>query len=216
MMFFWMIMNWFKGGSNTTPPPPKVGPDGEVMAPAAPTVASRNLFRENMYYDFAAYLSPNQQVNFENDTLFWHKEQMTFGLWSEGEGGDSVFHKNETLNLSEFEYLRNNGSLFLHSFFYPHGSSPNPKDAEYRAGYVAKAMKKMNKVKKRKYQETHNLLSGSTEKEEDREKSGTVEWISHWHGNMTISIVYDQTNWPAGKIPPLDYKRNTPQTGVNF
>ena len=28
-------------------------------------------------------------------------------------------------------------------------------------------MKKMNKIKRRKYQETHNLLSGATEKEED-------------------------------------------------
>ena len=63
-------------------------------------------------------------------------------------------------------------------------------------------MKKMNKIKRRKYQETHNLLSGATEKEEDREKSGTVEYLSHWHGNLTISLVYDQTNWPEGKIPP--------------
>ena len=60
-------------------------------------------------------------------------------------------------------------------------------------------MKKMNKIKRRKYQETHNLLSGATEKEEDREKSGTVEYLSHWHGNLTISLVYDQTNWPQGK-----------------
>ena len=46
----------------------------------------------------------------------------------------------------------------------------------------------MNKVKKRKYQQTHNLLSGDTEKLEDREKSGTTEWISHWHENITLSI----------------------------
>ena len=36
----------------------------------------------------------------------------------------------------------------------------------------------------------------------DHEKSGTVEYLSHWHGNLTISLVYDQTNWPEGKIPP--------------
>lgn len=106
--------------------------------------------------------------------------------------------------MNDLPHLAQNGSLFLHSFFYPSGSSPNPKDDLYRAGYVSKGMKKMNKVKRRKYQETHNLLSGATEKEEDRVKSGTVEYLSHWHGNMTISIVYDQTPWPQGKIPGSD------------
>ena len=60
----------------------------------------------------------------------------------------------------------------------------------------------MNKVRKRKYQQTHNLLSGDTEKLEDKEKSGTTEWISHWHENITLSICYDQTPFPRGKVPP--------------
>jgi len=199
MMFFWMIMNWFKGGSNQTQAP-KANPDG---TPAPQAVPTKNLFPNNMMYDFSAYLSNSNQVDFENDIKFWEKEKLTYGLWTEGETGDSIFYKKSTLDLeNEYAHLKNNGSLFLHSFFYPTGSSPDPKNDLYRPGYVAKSMKKMNKIKRRKYQETHNLLSGATEKEEDREKSGTVEYLSHWHGNLTISLVYDQTNWPEGKIPP--------------
>ena len=85
--------------------------------------------------------------------------------------------------------------------FYTDGS-PDPQSLDYQGKYVASVTKQLNKIKKRKYQQTHNLLSGDTEKTEDREKSGTVEWISHWHPNITLSICYDQTAWPKGKIPP--------------
>ena len=83
------------------------------------------------------------------------------------------------------------------------GASPNPSSELYKGPEVtARVHKKLNKIKKRKYQQTHNLLSGDTERAEDREKHGTTEWISHWHPNITISICYDQTAWPRGKIPP--------------
>ena len=83
------------------------------------------------------------------------------------------------------------------------GASPNPNSELYKGPEVtARVHKKLNKIKKRKYQQTHNLLSGDTERAEDREKHGTTEWISHWHPNITISICYDQTAWPRGKIPP--------------
>ena len=92
-----------------------------------------------MMYDFSAYLSDSNQVDFENDFKFWEKEKLTYGLWTEGETGDSIFYKKSTLDLeNEYAPLKNNGSLFLHSFFYPTGSSPDPKNDLYRPGYVAK------------------------------------------------------------------------------
>lgn len=30
----------------------------------------------------------------------------------------------------------------------------------------------------------------------------TQELVSHWHPNLTINIVTDQTNWVYGQIPP--------------
>ena len=75
-----MVMNWFKGGSNQ--PAANESADGGAPATAAPP--ARNLFRDNMYYDFSAYLSPTPTIDFDNDTLFWQMEKLTFGLWSEG------------------------------------------------------------------------------------------------------------------------------------
>ncbi len=28
------------------------------------------------------------------------------------------------------------------------------------------------------------------------------EVVSHWHPNLTISLVTDQTNWAQGAVPP--------------
>ena len=102
-----------------------------------------------MMYDFTAYLSDSNQVDFEKDFKFWEKEKLTYGLWTEGETGDSIFYKKAALDLeNEHQFLKNNGSLFLHSFFYPSGSSPDPKSDLYRPGYVAKAWVKITQIQK--------------------------------------------------------------------
>lgn len=31
------------------------------------------------------------------------------------------------------------------------------------------------------------------------------EYVSHWHPNLTVNLVVDQTNWVYGQVPqPLD------------
>ena len=31
------------------------------------------------------------------------------------------------------------------------------------------------------------------------------EYVSHWHPNLTVNLVVDQTNWMYGQVPqPLD------------
>jgi len=35
------------------------------------------------------------------------------------------------------------------------------------------------------------------------------EFVSHWHPNLTINLVVDQTNWVYGQVPqPLDECKN--------
>lgn len=198
MVFFWMVMNWMKGGSQQA----KTTQPSESGAPQ--TTASINLFTPSMLYDFEVYLSKREAPDFKDDELIWKKEKLTYMLWTEGESENSIFGHSFNIDLtdSKYEFLRHNGSIFMHSFFFPTNGSPDPESEDYRHEYVAVASKQLNKIKKRKYQQTHNLLSGDTEKLEDKEKSGTVEWISHWHPNITVSICYDQTAWPRGKIPP--------------
>jgi len=35
------------------------------------------------------------------------------------------------------------------------------------------------------------------------------EFVSHWHPNLTVNLVVDQTNWVYGQVPqPLDECKN--------
>lgn len=48
------------------------------------------------------------------------------------------------------------------------------------------------------------MLTGQTDKsEEEQRKSENMqsEIVSHWHPNLTISLVTDQTNWMKGAVP---------------
>ena len=77
----------------------------------------------------------------------------------------------------------------------------------------------LNRIKKRKFKNTHNLLTGraseSTEKANDNVKE---ELVSHWHPNLTINVIYDQTPWTEGSVPsPLDeFIQFEPTTGKYY
>ena len=65
--------------------------------------------------------------------------------------------------------------------------------------------KGLNKFSKRIYKTTKNLLTGSTEKDEEyqqKAKEKVVEVISFWHPNLTINIVDDHTPWQRNQVPP--------------
>lgn len=197
MVFIYMVMNFMTGGKNQ--PQKATSQDGQAVAPGP----NGNLFKPALNYDFDVFISSSNVPDFENDELIWHQTDLVFMKWDQGANGDSIFTLDYELDLNEkYDYVRNNQSIYLHSFFYPTGTASDPSDDRHQSAFTTRTTKQLNKVKKRKYQQTHNLLSGDTEKLEDREKSGTTEWISHWHENITLSICYDQTPFPRGKVPP--------------
>merc|ERR1711892_957533 len=194
-----MVMNWWGGGAQKAEAGKQAADQGNQVAPGP----NGNLFKPALNYDMDVYISASNIPDFENDDLVWHKTDLVYMQWDQGVNKDSVWVLDYELDLvGKYEYVRQNQSIFLHSYFYPTGTSSNPADEKHQSAFTTRTTKKLNKVKKRKYQQTHNLLSGGTEKLEDREKSGTTEWISHWHENMTLSICYDQTPFPRGKVPP--------------
>nr|CAD7400100.1 unnamed protein product [Timema poppensis] len=103
--------------------------------------------------------------------------------------------------------LRNNGSLFVHVYVTRHGRSPNPETGKgvYAGQHMAYSWRMLNKFKKLRYTKTHNLLTGETAATpEEVKKAETMkeEIVSHWHPNLTINLVTDQTNWVQGSVPP--------------
>ncbi|VVC34863.1 Hypothetical protein CINCED_3A002735 [Cinara cedri] len=99
-----------------------------------------------------------------------------------------------------FQNLQNNGSIYLHVFFIKNKNQNMSKHDPY----VVYASKQLNKFKKVKFMKTHNLLTGETSATPEQiakaEKVET-EIVSHWHPNLTICLVTDQTNWTKGSLP---------------
>lgn len=186
--------------------------------PAAPTTAdlkgnlpprgpALNMFPDGTVFDVHCYISESEHFsNFaDENALLWHKTDLVYGDWTVGENGDGTYEFTTSFKTSEA--LRRNGSIYLHTYLTKNGKFPDPNTGKelYSGQYYSYSKKALNKFKKLKYLKTHNLLTGETEKSpEEILKAETMkeEIVSHWHPNLTINIVTDQTNWVQGSVPP--------------
>eukprot|EP00096_Caligus_rogercresseyi_P005412 TRINITY_DN2081_c0_g2_i2.p1 TRINITY_DN2081_c0_g2~~TRINITY_DN2081_c0_g2_i2.p1 ORF type:complete len:633 (-),score=222.07 TRINITY_DN2081_c0_g2_i2:1288-3186(-) len=177
-------------------------PDGSTALPAS------NLYEPGTAFDIFVYLSEEYEFgDFNNsDALVWKLDSLNYGSYSGGEEDDGVYTFSTSFPTSK--NLRNNGSIYLHSFMVLSGKSPNPsagKGVFSRKSTIHKVIQ-LNKFKKKIYRKTSNLLTGETEAslEEQRKANEGIqhEIISHWHSNMTINVVNDFTAWTPGSVPP--------------
>lgn len=136
--------------------------------------------------------------------LIWYQDELVYGDWYGGKNRDGTYIR--TTRIEASEKLKNNGTIYLHIYATKTGKSPDPSSGDDYAGFeVAYNRRQLNKFKKIKYQKTQNLLTGTTEKSAEEVAKAEVmtnEIVSHWHPNLTINIVVDQTNWVKGTIPP--------------
>uniref|UniRef100_A0A8D8RI60 Cleft lip and palate transmembrane protein 1 homolog n=2 Tax=Cacopsylla melanoneura TaxID=428564 RepID=A0A8D8RI60_9HEMI len=187
-------------------PTPDVGPGGAPMPPKFPAL---NLFENGTNVEMYVFLSEDDRhPDFNNPhSLVWKHDSLVYGDWTGGPYGDGTFRL--STKLATTESLRNNGSIYLHVYFTkptsPFGDAPTSLKAKLTADSTAHGVKQLNRFKKLKFQKTQNLLTGQTEASlEEIQKAETIksEIISHWHPNLTINIVTDQTNWVQGSVPP--------------
>ena len=198
VMLMWMFMSWMRGDNKAV--------DNKGNSP----LPSTNIFMNNE--EISLWVFVNEQEIFDNfsdgNSLFWHQDQLVYGGWNEGKNHDGLFSFNRSIPLSVS--VQNNGSVYIHVYVTKSGGVPHPSLGEsYRPDEVIYRSKQLNKFKKRTIKKTKNLLTGETKTDpkllEHVEKHGNVEMISHWHPNLTINLVADQTVWTKGKIPsPLD------------
>lgn len=168
-----------------------------------------NFFVNGTLFDLHAYVSEDLgTVNFSDpNSLVWFQEGLVYGDWYGGRNGDGTVTHRTTIQASE--KLQKNGSIFIHVYVTRSGESPDPNAGDSYAGSeMGHTSRLLNKFKKVRYQKTHNLLTGQTEKSEEevrKSKIMSAEIMSHWHPNLTINLVTDQTNWVRGSVPqPLD------------
>ncbi|XP_043263758.1 cleft lip and palate transmembrane protein 1 homolog isoform X1 [Colletes gigas] len=176
----------------------------------SPDSLSINIFQNGTLFDLHVYLSESETFKQFNDTekLIWLEQGLIYGDWYSGPDKDGS--KTIKYKFNPSDQLKNNGSIYLHVYVTKSGKSPNPKASKnvYAGDYMSYSRIMLNKFKKIKYQKKHNLLTGeTTATKEEIEKAEVMnqEYVSHWHPNLTINLVTDQTNWVHGHVPsPLD------------
>lgn len=182
---------------------------GTGGTPLPPKIPSLNLFENGTSMEMYVFLSENEQYpDFDNPhSLIWKHDNLVYGDWTGGPYEDGTYKL--STKLSTTERLRNNGSIYLHVFLTKpvsqFGDAPQSLKTKLTAENVAHGVKQLNKFKRLKFQRTQNLLTGETEASlEEIKKAETIksEVVSHWHPNLTINLVTDQTNWVQGSVPP--------------
>ena len=210
MALMWMFMSWMRGDSKQS--------DSKGGVPTS--IPSSNLFLLQQEISLWVYVSEQENLTNFTEGLFWHQQGLLYGGWTEGEHQDGSYSFNGTLRLSP--KVRNNGSIYIHVYITKSGHVPHPSlEGEYSSGETVHRTKQLNRYKKRTIKKTKNLITGETKTDptllEHMEKHGNVEIISHWHPNLTINLVADQTPWTKGKIPaPLDQMVRFTPSGVNY
>lgn len=221
MMIVYMISRYFMPGNKTTTSIKSDDPNN----PIGRSQPSQNLFGRGFSMDLYVYISEdNYEPNFFNPReLKWVQKDIIYDDWTQGPNQDSTFQAEIDIDLSP--KVQNNGSLWLHSYFVKSGFIPYEatRTAEdYSPIYTLHTKKQLNRYKKRRYRDTHNLITGKTDKSiEEQEKIKNKvkeEIVSHWHPNLTINMIYDHTAWTQGAVPaPLnEFIHFEPATGKYY
>ncbi|XP_052865446.1 putative lipid scramblase CLPTM1 [Anopheles cruzii] len=187
-------------------PAPDTGAANQASsAPGKSKITAWNLFENGTVFDLHVYISEDlYDVDFNDpNSLIWLQEGLVYGDWYSGRDADGIYTIRTHIKASE--RLMNNGSIYLHTYVTKTGLSPNPAaGAEFAGKNVGHAKGMLSKFKRIKRTKTHNLLAGEKEKFEKELEDALVDdkIMAHWHPNLTINLVTDQTNWVKGSVPP--------------
>ena len=207
MYFMMQAMNYFRG-KPVSVPSTTVDPKSGVPATGYGTNTPGNMFAKGTHFDFYVYIWELEHFDGFEDSraLYFLEKDIEYGDWTLGENQDGILTYSSNFELTPT--MQNNGTIYMHVFFTETGRSPNPNDKTYSKRRTFSTFKRLNKYMKKTYKTTKNLLTGSTEKDEDyqlKAKENLVEIISNWHPNITINLVDDHTPWQQGSVPaPLN------------
>nr|CAD7570481.1 unnamed protein product [Timema californicum] len=176
-LVIYFITSFFRRPSTTDAPVASADGSSPAKIPAF------NLFENGTVMDLYVYISERKDFSeFNNpDALVWRQDGLTYGDWTSGPAGDGSRTMSTNINTSE------------------------TGKGVYAGQHMAYSWRMLNKFKKLRYTKTHNLLTGETAATpEEVKKAETMkeEIVSHWHPNLTINLVTDQTNWVQGSVPP--------------
>jgi len=201
VIIIYFVVQLFRRPSSTD-----TSQSGGVASPQR--TAAINYFNEGNVMDLYVFMSENELFrDFDNPkALVWFKKDLTYGDWEGGPDGDGSFTFTTKFNTTE--RMKNNGTIYLHTYVIKKewdGKGAAVGKEKFSGLNVASHTGLLNVYKKIKFTKTQNLLTGESpltpEEMELAEKKHSA-LISHWHPNITINLVTDQTHWVQGSVPP--------------
>ncbi|KAG2156434.1 cleft lip and palate associated transmembrane protein [Suillus clintonianus] len=151
--------------------------------------------------------SPNGDVFSRQWTSAWREDQdaglpnfiwenITFGDWKE----TRVVSYDINLPLA----VQKNGSLWADVFLVKDGASPDPSNPSFDPQSVHHVRKLLTRyMPKAKARKEKNLLSNPDDNEEGEQELQDDVIVSHWHKNLTLALVSDETVIAVDKLPPV-------------
>lgn len=201
-LVFYFITSFFRRPAATP------ADQGGATAPAK--LPAFNYFENGSIMDMYVFLSEEEKFTKFNDpsALIWKQENLVYGDWIAGPEGDGTYSIDYKINTSE--NLRNNGSIYLHVYVIKHDKhymmdGKGAMEKNFLSPYTAHMSRQLNKFRRLHFTKTQNLLTGetaATPEEVLKAETLKTEIVSHWHPNLTINLVTDQTNWVQGSVPP--------------
>ncbi|KAK9728595.1 hypothetical protein K7432_000944 [Basidiobolus ranarum] len=198
MLIIYLVFNFFKGSSNSTPPVEngitETTPENTVDF--TPIVAPLWPFGTMM--DLYVYTSESEEFTLFKDpsALAWKASSIEFGDWEED--------RKVSLSLPATSSIQNNGTLYAHVYLTHHLVSPDPSDATFNATQCTHMKYPLTIYRKKRVEIKKKRLIGGSKEDDEEVQTNTPSGqpiVSHWYGNLTLALVSAQDHIPLAKFP---------------
>ncbi|KAK9791843.1 hypothetical protein WJX73_009711 [Symbiochloris irregularis] len=156
-------------------------------------------FQRGFNFDLTVFLSESEVYDLQrgwNDqnAMIWQERELALGQFT-----DRV----KTVTYRPSKAVQNNGTLFLHTFFHPAGSSLDADDPYFDDKATFSRSHQVNAyLPAAKRKKGTNLLSGeAAEPNATLEEEGPRPYISYFKPNTSIALIDDVTPYPLKEVP---------------
>lgn len=192
-VMMYCIMSMFR----RSPAPPDGVTTPEGVATGGVSMPAANMFANGSVFDLYMFVGESERADSGVKHLVWRRPGLVYGDWISGPSSDGIHHHRH--HLATTETMRANGSLYWHVFIVRSGERLNTSDSLS----TVHRCRRLTRFRRLAHKPTHNLLTGSSQQEGPGTAAGAL--LSHWHPNITVSVVHDFTGWsPRSMVPPLD------------
>jgi hypothetical protein len=151
--------------------------------------------------------SPNGDVFSRQWTSAWREDQdagLPNFVWDNIIFGDWKETRVVTYDINLPLNVQKNGSLWADVFLVKDGASPDPSNSSFDPHSVHHVRKLLTRYMPRvKARKEKSLLSNSDVNGEVEEEPQDDIVVSHWHKNLTLALVSDETVIAIDKLPPV-------------